>query len=52
MRRLVTFSSTVILVETIFFSALAPLLPDFEVEFGLSKAEAGLLVAMYAIGGV
>jgi len=51
-RRLVAFSSTVILVETIFFSALAPLLPDFETEFGLSKAQAGLLVAMYAIGGV
>lgn len=41
-----------ILVETVFFSALAPLLPDFETELGLSKAEAGLLVAMYAIGGV
>jgi predicted MFS family arabinose efflux permease len=51
-RRLVAFSSAVVLVETIFFSALAPLLPDFETELGLSKAEAGLLVSMYAIGGV
>jgi predicted MFS family arabinose efflux permease len=51
-RRLVAFSSAVVLVETIFFSALAPLLPDFETELGLSKGEAGLLVAMYAIGGV
>jgi predicted MFS family arabinose efflux permease len=51
-RRLVAFSSAVVLVETIFFSALAPLLPDFEAELGLSKTQAGLLVAMYAIGGV
>lgn len=52
MRRLVAFSSAVVLVETVFFSALAPLLPEFELEFGLSKTEAGLLVAVYAIGGV
>ena len=52
MRRLIVFSSAIVLVETIFFSALAPLLPDFETELGLSKAEAGLLVSMYAIGGV
>ena len=52
MRRLIVFLSAVVLVETIFFSALAPLLPGFEQDFGLSKAEAGLLVAMYAVGGV
>lgn len=52
MRRLIVFSSAIVFVETIFFSALAPLLPGFETEFGLSKAEAGLLVSMYAIGGV
>jgi MFS family permease len=36
--------------ETVLFSALAPLLPSFEEELGLSKAQAGLLVAMFPIG--
>lgn len=52
MRRLIVFASAIVFVETIFFSALAPLLPGFETELGLSKAEVGLLVSMYAIGGV
>ena len=52
MRRLLALSCGIVLVETLFFSALAPLLPGFEDEFGLSKAEAGVLVAMYAIGGI
>ncbi len=52
MRRLLAFASSVVLVETIFFSALAPLLPTFEEDFGLSKSQVGLLVGMYAIGGV
>jgi MFS family permease len=51
-RRLVALSSAIVLVETIFFAALAPLLPIFEDELGLSKAEAGVLVAMYALGGI
>jgi MFS family permease len=37
-------------VETLLYSALAPLLPTFKQVLGLSKAQAGLLVAMYAIG--
>ena len=52
MRRLVFFACLVVFVETIFFAALAPLLPEFEDVLGLSKGAAGLLVAMYAIGGV
>lgn len=52
MRRLVLFASAVVLVDTIFFAALAPLLPTFEEELGLSKGQAGLLVAMYALGGI
>jgi MFS family permease len=51
-RRLLLLTSAIVLVETIFFSALAPLLPGFEEELGLSKTEAGLLVAMYALGGI
>jgi MFS family permease len=38
------------IAETVLFSALAPLLPSFEKDLALSKAEAGLLVAMFAIG--
>ena len=38
------------IVETLLYSALAPLLPAFKEGFGLSKAQSGLLVAMYAIG--
>ncbi len=52
MRRLVLFASAVVLVDTIFFAALAPLLPRFADELGLSKSQAGVLVAMYALGGI
>ncbi|MDX6422904.1 MAG: hypothetical protein QOI67_375, partial [Gaiellaceae bacterium] len=44
------YVSAVAAVEAMFFSTLAPLLPKFEDEFGLSKAQVGLLVAMYAVG--
>jgi MFS family permease len=51
-RRLVALVSAVVLVETVFFSALAPLLPHYSTEFGLSKTEAGMLTALYAAGGL
>jgi len=51
-RRLLVFASTIVLVETVFFAALTPLLPAFRDELGLVKWETGLLVATYAIGGV
>jgi predicted MFS family arabinose efflux permease len=51
-RRLLFLSSSVVFVETIFFAALGPLLPQLSEELGLSKAESGALVAMYALGGV
>ena len=44
-------SSSAVLIETLFFAALAPLLPGFADEFSLSKWESGLLVAAYALGG-
>src|SRR5262245_39682994 len=52
MRRLVALACSIVLVDTIFFAALSPLLPRFADELDLSKAESGLLVAMYALGGV
>jgi len=36
--------------DVAFFSAIAPLLPDYVAELGLSKAEAGMLSASYAAG--
>lgn len=50
MRRLAALTSTMAAFETLFYSALAPLLPSFKDELGLTKAQAGLLVAAYAIG--
>jgi len=50
-RRLLILSSSAVLIETLFFAALAPLLPGFADELSLSKWESGLLVAAYALGG-
>ena len=36
--------------DVVFFTAIAPLLPDYVAELGLSKAQAGVLSASYAIG--
>lgn len=36
--------------DVVFFAAIAPLLPDYVSEFGLSKVEAGVLTASYAAG--
>src|SRR5919202_2692968 len=51
-RRLLVLASAVVLVDTIFFAALTPLLPHYAAEFDLSKTEAGILTAAYAAGGV
>jgi MFS family permease len=40
----------VVLVDTVFFTALTPLLPHYVHNLGLSKAQAGILVASYPIG--
>jgi MFS family permease len=50
-RRLLLLTSSIVLLETLFFSVLSPLLPHFEDALGLSKAQSGLLVAAYAAGG-
>jgi predicted MFS family arabinose efflux permease len=51
MRRLLLIVCGVVLVETVFFSALAPLLPRYAHDLGLSKFGAGVLVGSYAAGG-
>jgi len=48
--RLLVFVSTVVFVDTVFYSALTPLLPRYSAVLGLSKSEAGVLAAGYAAG--
>ncbi|HWM62918.1 MAG TPA: MFS transporter [Solirubrobacterales bacterium] len=50
MRRLIVFASTLVFFDVAFYAAIAPLLPDYVDEFGLSHAEAGVLAAAYAAG--
>jgi MFS family permease len=48
--RLLWFVCAIVLADTIFFSALTPLLPHYARVAGLSKAAAGILVACYPAG--
>jgi MFS family permease len=50
MRRLLWLASAMIFIDVAFFAAIAPLLPDYVDELGLSKAQAGILSASYAAG--
>ncbi|HZG49175.1 MAG TPA: MFS transporter, partial [Thermoleophilaceae bacterium] len=50
MRRLFWLVAAVVLVDTMFFAAVAPLLPVYSDELGLSKTGAGLLTAAYPAG--
>ena len=47
---LLGFVCALVLVDTVFFTALTPLLPHYTSTAGLTKAGAGLLVAAYPIG--
>ena len=49
-RALVGFICVLVLVDTLFFTALTPLLPHYVAKAGLTKAGAGLLVAAYPLG--
>ena len=49
-RRLVILVGSVVLLDTLFYAALAPLLPSLSTQFGLDKGGAGLLVGIYPIG--
>jgi MFS family permease len=42
--------SAVVAVDTMFYTALAPLLPHFATSYGLGKGGAGVLAALYAAG--
>lgn len=50
MRRLLVLASAMVFFDVVFFSAIAPLLPAYVADFGLSKAQAGVLSASYAAG--
>ena len=50
MRRLLALCCAIILVDTIFYAALTPLVPYFNEEFGLSKSAVGILSGAYGAG--
>jgi predicted MFS family arabinose efflux permease len=52
MRRLLLLVGALVFVDTMFFAALTPLLPEYAHDHGLSKAGAGLLSAAYPIGAL
>ncbi len=47
---LLCFVCALVLVDTVFFTALTPLLPYYSRAAGLSKSGAGILVAAYPLG--
>jgi MFS family permease len=51
-RRLVLLVSAVIMIDTAFYSAVAPLLPHYVDELDLSKSDAGILTGSYAAGSL
>jgi MFS family permease len=51
-RRLLLLVGGIVFVDTMFFAALTPLLPDYREEFDLSKAGAGLLAGAYPLGAL
>jgi MFS family permease len=52
MRRLLFLVGAIVLVDTMFFTALTPLLPHYVDKLDLGKAGAGLLQAMYPLGAL
>ena len=50
LRALLLFVCALVLVDTMFFTALTPLLPHYTQVAHLSKAGAGILVASYPLG--
>lgn len=50
MRRLLLLALAMIFFDVAFYAAIAPLLPDYVAQFGLSRAGAGILSAAYAAG--
>jgi MFS family permease len=52
MRGLLLLVGAIVFVDTMFFAALTPLLPDYKDELDLSKTEAGVLASSYAFGAL
>lgn len=52
LRRLVLLVGAIVLVDTMFFAAITPLLPEYSAQLGLSKAGAGVLTAAYGAGAL
>jgi MFS family permease len=50
MRRLVLLVAAIVLVDTMFYAAITPLLPYYKHHFDLSKSGAGVLAAAYPLG--
>jgi MFS family permease len=50
MRRLVAFVCVVVFVDTMFYAAITPLLPELSDRYDLSKTGAGVLAGAYAAG--
>ena len=50
MRRLLAFTCVVVFVDTLFYAAITPILPELTDEFGLTKTGAGVLAAAYPAG--
>ena len=49
-RRLLVLTCAIVLVDTIFYGALVPLIPRLSAEFGLSKPEVGVLTGAFGAG--
>src|SRR5215210_7627240 len=49
-RRLLALSCAIVLVDTVFYAALYPLVPYFEDQLGLSKSVVGVLSGAYGAG--
>jgi MFS family permease len=50
MRRLLAFVCVIVFVDTLFYAAITPILPELSDEYGLSKTSAGILAAAYPAG--
>ena len=50
MRRLLLLVSAIMLVDTLFYAALTPLLPHYADTLGLTKTGAGVLTAAFGVG--
>lgn len=50
MRRLLLLASAIVFLDSAFYAAITPILPQLADEFGLTKTGAGLLVAAYPAG--